>query len=72
MPALHHAQNPNYVHEAGVSTTAGQYGWFAPQLSNQSLDDEFTYKIFLNRSHQLYDDFVVEDERLGLILQSSE
>ncbi|XP_059221078.1 uncharacterized protein LOC106092877 isoform X2 [Stomoxys calcitrans] len=70
-PSQGHSRKPSNVLQAGISMTSGRFGWYTSPTYMNSTKEYLHYSIFLNRSNSLYEQFVIEDEDMGVLLQVS-
>lgn len=71
-PPTAHGLRPVDVYEAGVSLDPGRFGWFVGPEEHNVNNDELHYSVFLNRSNEFYDQYVMDQDQVSALASGNE
>ncbi|GBP08061.1 Gamma-aminobutyric acid type B receptor subunit 2 [Eumeta japonica] len=68
-PPTAHGLIPTDVYESGVSLDPGRFGWFVGPADYNATIEELHYSVFLNRSNEFYDQYVMDPDQLNALIK---
>lgn len=66
------SHKPKSVRETGISMFPGRFGWFTSPPYLNVTDQRLHYSIFQNRTNPQYEQFVLDDNQLELLMTGKE